>query len=269
MNTCDIFNCMFDDDLVVTDAGPFLPTDIPGCACWLECTRPGAVTVSSGSNVLSWNDQSGNGANANNFDSVNFPQFPAGSKAINFAATIGPPPTVIPNPGLVVTTNSFGLNSSFTVIFVFTTADFTANTYGNISRLITLWSGDGSDSEDPSGFLPLQIGSYLDAPYFKSFCSDQLCEVDTFGTSKQFIGIATLDTAIGQNTLEIGGYASYVSFGTIMDQFSKILISCNSSNNENGFYGLAYEFIAWPRILNEDEYRKLLLYLVAKYPSAI
>ena len=43
---------------------PILPTQIPGCVLWLDGADTTSMTFSSGYNVSSWNDKSGNGYNA-------------------------------------------------------------------------------------------------------------------------------------------------------------------------------------------------------------
>ena len=240
---------MFDDPVT----GPFLPTDIPGCACWLECTRPGAVTV-SGSSVVSWNDQSGNGASATPF-SVH-PQFPPGAKAINFAGY---------NTGMNLTTSSFSAALQATVVFVFTTA---ASLPINLPRFIAFWDGDQQNEfefRSPHGFIPLLSSG----GNFGSYCNTFLCTVHTCIASTQFIGIGTVDDVSGVNTLSVGGSSSSDFFtDIILNPMTRILIGCDAFNQQ-GFNGLAYEFLAWPRVLTNAEIVQLKAYLRAKYPLAI
>jgi hypothetical protein len=50
----------------------FRPTDIPGCALWLDAADSSTIQFSSGAIVSIWRDKSGNGFNASSFNSPTF-----------------------------------------------------------------------------------------------------------------------------------------------------------------------------------------------------
>jgi hypothetical protein len=98
---------------------PFQPTDITGCALWLDAADPSTLTL-SGSNVTQWNDKSGNGNNAtgptgtiqinqvlqNNYTTVSFAANSGFSYNIVYSSTIRAVFGVIVNAGSVTTNNA-------------------------------------------------------------------------------------------------------------------------------------------------------------------
>ena len=63
----------------------FNPVDIPGCQLWLDGMDPTMFTFSSGSNISSWNDKSGNANNAN-IVTATPPTYSSVTKSVVFAA---------------------------------------------------------------------------------------------------------------------------------------------------------------------------------------
>jgi hypothetical protein len=64
----------------------FAPTQIPGCALWLDAADPSSLTL-SGSNVTTWRDKSGNGGNATQNTSGNRPTFTGSGVVFNAASS--------------------------------------------------------------------------------------------------------------------------------------------------------------------------------------
>jgi len=63
----------------------FNPVDIPGCQLWLDGMDATAFTFSSGSNISSWNDKSGNSNNAN-IVTATPPTYSSATKSVVFTA---------------------------------------------------------------------------------------------------------------------------------------------------------------------------------------
>lgn len=76
----------------------FQPVDIPGLQLWLDAADRNSITFSSGSNVSSWNDKSGNARNMST--TANFPVYT--ETGVQFT---GSTPTVLSNAGGYVPSN--------------------------------------------------------------------------------------------------------------------------------------------------------------------
>ena len=63
----------------------FDPRSVPGCCLWLDGADARTLTFSSGSNISSWDDKSGNGNNAN-IVTATPPTYSSANKAVVFAA---------------------------------------------------------------------------------------------------------------------------------------------------------------------------------------
>lgn len=94
----------------------FTPQSIPGCVLWLDAGDTSTLTFSSGSNVASWRDKSGNGANATG---VNNPTYLSASSGVDFVIASSQYMT-LPNSCL-----PFG-NSGYSYFFIFTPKTNTA-----------------------------------------------------------------------------------------------------------------------------------------------
>jgi hypothetical protein len=96
----------------------FSPTMISGCALWLDAADQSSMTFSSGSNIATWNDKSGNARNATNAGTGN----PLWATSI-----INGVPAIQFNDGNFLTTPSFTMDTITRTAFV--VYRHTANTF--------------------------------------------------------------------------------------------------------------------------------------------
>jgi hypothetical protein len=104
--------------LPATSPLPFSPLGISGCALWLDAADQSSMTFSSGSNIATWNDKSGNARNATNAGTGN----PLWATSI-----INGVPAIQFNDGNFLTTPSFTMDTITRTAFV--VYRHTANTF--------------------------------------------------------------------------------------------------------------------------------------------
>lgn len=118
----------------------FLPTQIPGCTLWLDAADRATMTFTSGSttNVVTWNDKSGNGNTATTFGTANpvlTQNLINGRQAISFPNTAAP--TYIFDGPISLT----GASITYFVVFVTNTI-----TTGSVSpRILSLAAASSND----------------------------------------------------------------------------------------------------------------------------
>ena len=141
--TSNIFNVSLYLPKVPLQALPYSatysPLQVPGCALWLDASTSNSITFTSGTNVASWLDKSGNGRNATQATASNQPHWTDNNiNGIVFNGTAG---ECLNLPSL-----------SFTSISIFMVAQATTYSYG--SMFLSLTAGTGIYLRSFNGTAP-------------------------------------------------------------------------------------------------------------------
>lgn len=230
---------------------PFLPTLIPGCGLWMDAADIGTFSFSSGSNISTWIDKSGNGRNMSVF-STSYPVLvnnaQNGNSVIAFAG--------VASQYLRTTSNSILINEHSRFIVYSTTAV--------VSGAAVLSSDDGSGGI--GGFFVQGGGgggTYQDYLGWPTDTGDQ----GPFQTGSTYrIGEAIITTTPNINgEVYFNGTLKTPFFNVTsspVKQTTRILIG---SRGDVGFTGRVAEFLTYDRVITTTERQKVEGYLAHKW----
>jgi hypothetical protein len=229
----------------------FIPKTITGCALWMDAADIGTFSFSSGSNISTWIDKSGNGRNMSVF-STSYPVLvnnaQNGNSVIAFAG--------IASQYLRTTSNSILINEHSRFIVYSTTVVVTG--------AAVLYSDDGSGGF--GGFL-IQGGggggTYQDYLGWPTDTGDQ----GPFQTGSTYrIGEAIITTTPNINgEVYFNGNLKTPFFNVTsspVKQTRRILIG---SRGDVGFTGRVAEFLTYDRVITTTERQQVEGYLAWKW----
>jgi hypothetical protein len=184
----------------------FTPTQISGCAVWLDGADSTTVTL-SGSNVTSWADKSGNGKNATT--STNYPAFSSNSlnglSTVRFNGASGTPNF------LVIPAFDFG-TATRTAIFVIQN---TGPSSGTASSPHWFWpiTGNNTNSLSLVGWIGVFVQAQSTEIQVTASSNTYLIVVFRIGVTTGFQELFINGTRVGTKTKSIGGtsYANATS----------------------------------------------------------
>ena len=226
----------------------FQPIDVPGCALWLDAADSSTITLSSGSNVSSWRDKTGNG---NNGTAVNTPTY---SSTLNAIACSSGACFSLPNGAFPFS------NTSYTYFHVFTPTS--GGTYNN------LFGGGVAGSTRSTTAVRLGASNVVQTYWWSNGISD-LATSNTYTVNAINI-VETWYTSGGTRTitLNFAGSNSDSPAGPgsrLQSNTSNFLGNASDNSFGGSLNGNHYEFLVYDTALTTSQRQQVEGYLAHKW----
>lgn len=236
----------------ISQSYSFLPTSVsPGCSLWLDAADPSSVSFGTGSNINQWNDKSGNGYNATQFNT-------------GFATYNGSNQVTISPTGQLVCSIPPGTFSAGISGFVVFNSYFTNDTAALISRTIaSLAAPFDMFNANTGGTTRRFVGNPLGYGLF--YTTTDALYVRTSQTIYGFF----LPAAVEWNESVNGTYTSIAQTGSVdtpayADTGSNIVIG--SRDNKVTVASIyVYEIILYNRTVTTSQRQQIEGYLAWKW----
>jgi hypothetical protein len=227
---------------------PFNPLDISSCSLWLDATDRNTFTFSSGSNISTWADKSGNG----NTFTTNFGTPVLTDRVLNNASA------VYFNFGTNLNNTTISFGASYSVFILAYQTSFS----GTYNRII---NGGGSSSD-----VYLFMGTFNSTSIYSTFTGS--------GTTWNDINSNTPSTAI----LQTWGIMGVTNGSSVLTPYFNGAVFSTKTGSSSTFTGLALgaafsgvtsqtwngycaELLVYNKVLTDNERRQVELYLAEKW----
>jgi len=228
---------------------PFLPTDIAGCALWLDGADTSSITM-TGTAVTSWADKSGNGRNATAFNSPTYSESSLGivmNGTDNYFSSSVTVPTAthclfaVHSPTNITSGNTslFRFNASYYIIFPY------------------------YNGSSPRGYINSEDGATT------AFDTSELVENSVANT----INVIAANIAASSQTIYKNGVIQSTGAGSLSSVTSDPLTigvyDAGGGSFGEWYSGTIYEMIVYNTTLTTAQFQAVTNYLQSKWNTAL